>query len=94
MSAEQKTAGKTFADFSSAVRGSVEQHAQRKNYTTGGADDGNQLLQVCSILGIHEPHAIGEIIYKSAEYLKAPTATKKVLLEKMAGWCFCLWREL
>lgn len=85
---------KTFDAFTKAVRDSIESHAQRKNYTNEGADGDNQLLKVCTLLGIHEQHSIGEIIYKAAEYLKAPKETKKILLEKMAGWCFCLWREL
>ena len=85
---------KTFDAFSAAVRDSVENHARRKNYTTGGADDKNQLLEVCTILGIHDQHSIGEIIYKAVEYLKAPPQTKKVLLEKIAGWAFVLWRQL
>ncbi|MCU1305208.1 MAG: hypothetical protein JWQ87_5492 [Candidatus Sulfotelmatobacter sp.] len=85
---------KTFVEFSAAVKDSVEGHAKRKNYTTGGADDENQLLKVCTMLGIHDAHGIGEIIYKAVEYLKAPQATKKILLEKIAGWSFVLWREL
>ncbi len=85
---------KTFEAFTKAIRDSVENHAKRKNYTTEGADGENQLLKVCHLLGIHEQHAIGEIIYKAAEYLKAPQPTKKLLAEKMAGWCFMLWREL
>jgi hypothetical protein len=85
---------KTFDQFVAAVRDSVDNHAKRKNYTTKGVDGENQLLKVCTTLGIHEHHAIGEIIYKSAEFLKAPQATKKVLLEKIAGWAFVLWREL
>lgn len=94
MNQQQRTSGKTFADFMAAVRESVETHAHRKGYTTGGADDGNQMLAVTKILGINEHHGIAEIIYKAAEYLKAAPATKKILLEKMAGWAFCLWREL
>jgi hypothetical protein len=85
---------KTFADFVAAVKDSIENHAQRKNYTTGGADDDSQLLQVATLLGIHEHHCIGEIVYKAAEYLKAPTSTRKVLLEKIAGWAFILWKTL
>lgn len=85
---------KTFDEFVAAIRDSVENHAKRKNYTTENVDGENQLLKVCTALGIHEHHAIGEIIYKCAEYLKAPKETKKVLLEKVAGWAFVLWREL
>jgi hypothetical protein len=85
---------KTFDAFTKAVRDSVEGHAKRKNYTNEGADGANQLLKVCALLGIHEQHSIGEIIYKAAEYLKAPAPTKRILLEKIAGWAFVLWREL
>ena len=85
---------KTFDAFISAVRDSVEGHAKRKNYTTEGADGDNQLLKVCVLLGIHDQHAIGEIIYKATEFLKAPQNTRKILLEKIAGWAFVLWREL
>jgi len=46
------------------------------------------------MLGIHDAHGIGEIIYKASEYLKAPTETRKLLLTKIAGWAFILWREL
>lgn len=85
---------KTFAEFTEAVKDSCEGHAKRKNYTTEGVDGNNQLLNVCTMLGIHDQHGIGEIIYKAVEYLKAPPATKKILLEKVAGWAFVLWREL
>jgi len=85
---------RTFEAFSQAVRESVDSHAKRKNYTTEGPDGENQLLKILGILGIHEHHAVGELIYKCAELLKAPTATKKVLCEKIAGWAFVIWREL
>ena len=85
---------RTFEAFSQAVRESVDSHAKRKNYTTEGPDGDNQLLKIMGILGIHEPHAVGELIYKCAELLKAPSATKKVLCEKIAGWAFTIWREL
>ena len=99
MSAEPVSIGqtvenRTFNAFVTAVQDSVEGHAKRKNYTAGNADDDNQLLRVCVLLGIHDHHAIGEIIYKAVEFLKAPKATRKILLEKIAGWSFVLWREL
>jgi len=43
-----------------------------------------------TLLGIAAPHGIGEIIYKCAEFLKTP---RKVLLVKIAGWAFILWRD-
>lgn len=85
---------KSFEQFVAAVKDSCEGHAQRKNYTSEGVDGDNQLLKVCVLLGIHDQHAIGEIIYKAVEYLKAPLPTKRILLEKIAGWAFVLWREL
>jgi hypothetical protein len=91
---DERVPEKTFAAFMEAVKDSVEGHARRKNYTTGGADDENQLLKVAQILGIHDQHCVGEIIYKCAEYLKAPAETKKILLLKVAGWAFILWRSL
>lgn len=74
-----------------AVRESCEKHAQRKGYTSGHIDGPNQLLVVVTALGIHQHHAIGEIIYKAAEFLKTP---RRVLLEKIAGWAWTIWREL
>jgi hypothetical protein len=94
MPGDETTQGRTFDEFAKAVRSSCETHAQRKNYTSEGIDGKNQLLVVCKTLGIHDHHAIGEIIYKATEYLKAPTKTRKILLEKIAGWSFVLWREL
>lgn len=76
--------------FFLAVRSSVTEHAQRKNYTDGGADSENKMLTVMKALGIDVPHGIGEIVYKCAEYLRAP---RRVLLEKVAGWAFVVWRE-
>lgn len=74
-----------------AVRESCEKHAQRKGYTSGSVDGPNQLLTVCTALGIHHQHSIGEIIYKAAEFLTTP---KSVILEKIAGWAWVLWREM
>jgi hypothetical protein len=85
---------KTLDKFFAAVRDSVEGHAKRKNYTEHDADGPNQLLQVMTILGMHEQHALGEIIYKCAEMLKAPPATKRLLCEKIAGWSWTIWREI
>lgn len=87
---------KKFDEFVAAVKDSVEGHAKRKNYTTGGVDDPNQLLNVMTTLGIHDEHSIGEIVYKCAEYLKTPrdAPAKRVLMEKVAGWAWVIWREL
>lgn len=83
-------AGNNLEDFFAAVRSSVDAHAARKNYTDNGPDGENKMLAVMVLLGIDVPHGIGEIIYKAAEYLKTP---RRVLLEKIAGWAFCVWRE-
>jgi len=85
---------RTLEKFFTAVRDSVEGHAKRKNYTSNDADGPNQLLLVLTTLGLHEPHALGEIIYKCAEMMKAPAKTKKLLCEKIAGWSWTIWREL
>lgn len=80
----------SFEGFMKAVKSSLDEHARRKNYTDGGANDGNKMIAVMVLLGIHAPHSIGEIIYKCSEYLKTP---RRVLVEKCAGWAYCLWRE-
>lgn len=85
---------RTFEDFCQQVKDSCEKHAQRKGYTTSAIDGENQLLKVCVALGIHDDHAIGEILYKLIEYRNAPEAVKPVLLEKVAGWAWTMWREL
>lgn len=82
---------RTFEEFAAAVKESCEVHAQRKNYTTDGIDGDNQLLNICVSLGIHNQHSIGEIIYKCAEFLRAP---RPVIMEKVAGWAFVVWRTL
>jgi hypothetical protein len=82
-----------FEEFTKAVRDSVEQHALRKNYTVNDANGSNQLADICKRLEIHEEHGVGEIIYKAAEFLKAPKETKKLLCTKIAGWAFVLYRN-
>lgn len=81
---------KSLQSFLAQIKDSVENHAKRKNYTKNDADGENQLAGIMTMLGIGVPHAIGEIIYKCAEFLKTP---RKVLLVKIAGWAFILWRE-
>jgi hypothetical protein len=80
---------RTFEEFSKQVKDSCESHAQRKGYTTSDVDGENQLLRVAVALGIHDQHSIGEIVYKCAEYLKAP---RDVLLIKIAGWAYIVWK--
>lgn len=76
--------------FFANIRSSVESHAQRKGYTDDGPDGVNKLADAMKSLGVHEAHCIGEICYKCAEYRKAP---RKVLMEKVAGWAWLLWKE-
>lgn len=80
----------SFDAFMSAVRSSVDDHAKRKNYSDNGPDGHNKLLVVMRELDIHKAHACGEIVYKVAEYLRAP---RRVMLEKIAGWAYVIWRE-
>lgn len=82
--------GNSLDDFFAAVKSSVNDHAKRKNYTDNDASGDNKLLNVMVQLDIHKPHCAGEIIYKVAEYLKTP---RRVLLEKVAGWAYVMWRE-
>lgn len=81
---------RTFEEFSKQVRESCELHARRKGYTESDVDGPNRALQITSIAGISTAHGIGEIIYKALEYLKSP---RELLLVKMAGWCYIIWRE-
>lgn len=76
-------------EFLEAVRDSVESHAKRKNYTDHGADGENKLVTIMAAMGIGVPHGIGEIVYKCTEYLRNP---REVLLVKIAGWAFIIWR--
>lgn len=80
---------RTFEEFQKQVRESCESHAQRKGYTTSDVNGENQLLRVAVALGIHDQHSIGEIVYKCAEYLKAP---RDLLLIKIAGWAYIIWK--
>lgn len=81
---------KTFDIFAREVRESCELHAKRKGYTEKGIDDENRLATIMQLLGIQVPHGIGEILYKTVEYLKNP---REILLIKISGWCYILWRE-
>ena len=87
----ETTLSNTFETFAKNVKESCEKHARRKGYTSGGADDDNQLLNITKSLGINRQHAVAEIIYKAAEVLKSP---RRVIAEKIAGWAFCLWKDL
>lgn len=80
----------SFDAFAAAVRSSCDQHAKRKNYSDNGTDGHNRMISVMVEMGIHAPHCVGEIVYKCAEYLRTP---RRVLLEKVAGWAYVLWKE-
>ena len=80
----------SFEGFTEQVRATIELHARRKGYTTGGGEEGNVAGEILKLLGIAVPHEIGEIIYKAVEFLKTP---RRVILEKIAGWCYIAWRD-
>jgi hypothetical protein len=81
---------RTFEEFSKQVRESVDQQAKRKGYTEKNIDEENKLAAITKLMGIQAQHGAGEIVYKITEYLKNP---REVLLIKIAGWCYILWRE-
>ena len=81
---------RTFEEYAALVLDSCESQAKRKGYTDNDIGGDNKLAQVTAILGIGRAHGIGEIIYKAVEYLKNP---REVLLIKISGWCFILWRD-
>lgn len=80
---------RTFEEFAKQVRESCEQQAKRKGYTDKDIDQENKLATITQLIGIQAQHGIGEIIYKAVEYIKAP---REVLLVKIAGWAYILWR--
>jgi len=80
----------SFEAFAAAVRESVDGHAKRKGYTKNDADGPNDLCEMAELLGVEPHHAIGEIVYKCKEYLINP---REVLLVKIAGWAYILWRR-
>ena len=80
----------SFECFMESVRSSVEVHAQRKGYTRNGVDGQNDLAEVDKLMGTTVGHCVGEIVYKLKEYMTTP---RRVVLEKVAGWAFILWRS-
>ena len=77
--------------FLAEVKDSCTSHAERKGYTTKqGCDTGDVLGKMLSTLGVAKDHAIGEIIAKVVEYKRAP---RRVLLVKIAGWCWLAWQD-
>lgn len=80
---------RTFEQFMQAVRDSCEAYAQKKGYTVEDVNGSNQLLDITRALGINNQHGIAEIIYKCVEFLKEP---REVLLVKIAGWSYILWK--
>lgn len=80
---------RTFAAFMEEVRGSLEEHAERKGYNRTGADGPNELFEDGIESGDEPAHAVGEIRYKLREFLHDP---RPVLAVKAAAWSFLLWR--
>ncbi len=78
-------------EFFEEVRFSLEGCAERKNYKIGSD---NPVLAFKRALGITQAHGIGEIAHKCAEYLTAPTKTRKIILAKMCGWAYLLYSQL
>ncbi len=76
--------------FFSEVRDSCTIHAKRKGYTNSGPDEGNVLGPVLDAAGVIVDHGIGEIITKLLEYR---VTHKKLLLVKIAGWAYTLWKR-
>lgn len=86
-----KDTGKSFEVFAESVRDSCDGQARRKGYTQNDVNGPNQLSEVGRLLNFEPQHGIGEIVYKCAEYLRNP---REVLLIKIAGWAYILWREI
>lgn len=86
----QMTKDNSFSTFVDAVRASCSEHAKAKGYTHQDVDGESTLTVVMQKIGIHREHCIGEIVTKCLEYRKNP---RRVLLEKIAGWSFQLWKE-
>ena len=82
-------AGRTFAAFIEEVRGSLEEHAERKGYNGNGADGENELYAEGIEWGDEPGHSIGECRYKLKEYLHEP---REILAIKTCAWAFLLWR--
>jgi hypothetical protein len=81
---------RTFVQFVEEVRGSLEEHAERKGYNTNGADGDNALYQFTLEIGAEPGHSVGECVYKLREVLHEP---REVLPLKVAAWMFLLWRD-
>lgn len=77
-------------EFFAEVRSSCTEHAKRKGYTDGGADDQDKLGPILASIGVTVDHGIGEIIAKLVEYRNTP---RRLLLVKAAGWCWVMWRR-
>jgi len=77
--------------FLAEVKDSCTNHAARKGYTANaGKDSGDVLAGMLSAIGVTKDHALGEIIAKVVEYKRAP---RRVLLTKIAGWCWLAWKD-
>lgn len=77
-------------DFFSRVRYSCTEKAVSKGYTNGGPDEGDVLGVILRKMGVSQAHGIGEIVTKLVEFNVAP---RRVLMEKIAGWAWCVWKD-
>lgn len=81
---------RTFEQFVSAVQESLGKHAKRKGYAESEDINGRQPAMESRIAMQLEPqYCLGEIVSKMREYQQEP---RGVVLEKMAGLIFLLWR--
>lgn len=71
------------------VRGSLEEHAERKGYSDSGVDGENWLYDEGIELGDEPGHSWGEFRYKIREWFHEP---RSVLPIKGGAWMFLVWR--
>lgn len=77
-------------EFFAGVRASTTGHAVRKGYTKVGPDEGDVLGVILRKMGVSQAHGIGEIVTKLVEFNVAP---RRVLMEKIGGWAWCVWKD-
>jgi hypothetical protein len=81
---------RTFERFVQNVQDSLGKHAKRKGYAESEDINGAQPAMESRIaLRLEPQYCLGEMVSKMREYQCEP---KAVLLEKMAGLLFLLWR--
>lgn len=77
-------------EFFAEVRSSCTEHARRKGYTDVGPDASDRLGPILESFGVTAEHGVGEILTKLVEFRAAP---RRLLLVKIAGWCWTIWRR-